>query len=114
MPLSSGELRCKYCMAPHECSKPSGLNLCPYALPASVIAFLRQFLWAYASAHPMASHYGIQENLLAAIAAEEWFDGSANQAMRFGGFPDWAEELVEGIRAHFNSEEARSCSCTLF
>ncbi|CAL5218435.1 g116 [Coccomyxa viridis] len=46
-----------------------------------------------------------QENLLAAIAVEEWFAGSANQAMRFGGFPAWAEDLAEGIRSHFDSEQ---------
>lgn len=79
-----------------------------------MVAFLRHFLWAYASARLMASHYGIQESLLAAVAAEEWFDGSANQAMRFGGFPDWAEDLAEDIRTHFDCEQARSCSCTLF
>ena len=31
--------------------------------------------------------------------------------MRFGGFPAWAEDLAEGIRSHFDAEQARSCCC---
>lgn len=29
--------------------------------------------------------------------------------MRFGSFPEWAETLSEGIRSHFDCEQARSC-----
>lgn len=47
-----------------------------------------------------------QEELLTAIECEEWFDGEANQAMRFGGFPEWADELSERIRSQVEDKEA--------
>lgn len=47
-----------------------------------------------------------QEELLTAIECEEWFDGEANQAMRFGGFPEWADELSERIRSQVEDNEA--------
>ena len=52
---------------------------------------------------------GFQEILLAAITAEEWFAGPANQAMRFGNFPAWAEDLAEGIRCHMTCEKVCVC-----
>ena len=52
-----------------------------------------------------------QEELLTAIECEEWFDGEANQAMRFGGFPEWADELSERIRSQVEDKEARFQSC---
>ena len=47
-----------------------------------------------------------QVELLTAIGCEQWFDGEANQAMRFGGFPEWADELSERIRSQVEDKEA--------
>ena len=63
----------------------------------------------------MAFHFSdpavLQEELLAAVEAEEWFTGAANQAMRFGDFPQWAEDLAESVRGSINTPKARRAPC---
>ena len=53
----------------------------------------------------------LQEDLLAAVEAEQWFTGGANQAMRFGDFPQWAEDLAESIRGSVDTPQACCAAC---
>ena len=53
----------------------------------------------------------LQEELLAAVEAEEWFTGGANQAMRFGDFPQWAENLAECVCGSITNPEACYAPC---
>lgn len=46
-----------------------------------------------------------------AVEAEQWFTGGANQAMRFGDFPKWAEDLAEGIRGSIDTPKACYALC---
>ena len=53
----------------------------------------------------------LQEDLLVAVEAEQWFTGGANQAMRFGDFPQWAEDLGESVRGSVDHPQAYCAAC---
>ena len=45
------------------------------------------------------------------MEAEQWLTGGANQAMRFGDFPQWAEDLAESVRGSIDIPKACYALC---